>query len=48
MRRAHRNIHVVAWLLLAPIVAAGFLLALNARPDRPYEDIPSDISEEAP
>lgn len=48
MRRAHRRVHLLIWTLLAPIVAAGFLLALNTRPGRPIADIPAAFAEEAP
>lgn len=32
MRRAHRRLHLWIWVMLTPIIIAGFILALKLRP----------------
>ena len=48
MRRAHRSLHLLMWLLLAPAGIAGLALALSMRPAAPLADIPDAIATEAP
>lgn len=48
MRRAHRSVHLLLWLALAPAVAAAFLFALANRPEEPVSETPEDVVTEAP
>ena len=48
MRRAHRRLHVLLWLAVAPAAIIGLYIALNARPAEPTSDLPETIAEEAP
>lgn len=48
MRRAHRRIHLLAWLILTPAVAVGVYVALAHRPGEPRSQVPDAIVEEAP
>lgn len=48
MRRAHRSLHFLLWILLAPAVAAGVFLAMSQRPTEPFSELPDAIAEEAP
>jgi len=45
MKRAHRRIHLLAWIALAPIVAAGVFLALSNLPGQPQATLPEILSE---
>ena len=48
MKRAHRSAHRLIWLLLAPVLAAIIVIALEVRPDAPVNDaLPEALSEEA-
>lgn len=38
MRRAHRNMHVLMWLLIAPALALLLFLALSDRQSIPVND----------
>lgn len=47
MKRTHRPAHKLIWLILAPVLAAIILIALNVRPDAPVNDtLPAPLSEE--
>ena len=48
MRRAHRSMHLVLWVLLAPAVAAAAWIALSHRTDDPVVDAPDAVVSEAP
>lgn len=48
MRRAHRRVHVLVWLILAPAVAFGVYAAIAQRPGEPLTDLPDAIAEDAP
>ena len=48
MKRAHRRMHVLLWLLLAPLTLAGLALALKSRPAALVTEIPAPVAEEAP
>jgi hypothetical protein len=48
MRRAHRRIHVLVWLILAPAVALGVYAAVTQRPREPVTELPDAIAEDAP
>lgn len=48
MRRAHRQMHFLIWLALAPAVAFGVFLALSHRPGDPLTELPDAIADEAP
>jgi hypothetical protein len=41
MRRPQRRLHLVLWLLLAPLIAAGFALAMKNAPS----DTAADLAE---
>lgn len=43
MKRPHRRIHFLAWLLLAPLTLILGLIAWSQRPETPYSDIPAAI-----
>ena len=48
MKRTHRSAHRLIWLLLAPILAAIVIIALQVRPAAPVNDaLPEALSEEA-
>ncbi|MEL7028662.1 MAG: hypothetical protein AAGL49_05490 [Pseudomonadota bacterium] len=49
MRRGHRRAHLIMWIVLAPLTAAGLFLALSARKADPVEPYapPLSASEEA-
>jgi hypothetical protein len=44
MTRNHRRLHVWAWLLLGPLLIAGFLAGLFARPTSVNEQPPTTTS----
>jgi len=44
MKRPHRRIHLVAWLIIAPVAAAAGFLFWTQRPATPYtDDLPPAI-----
>ncbi|MEM6535371.1 MAG: hypothetical protein AAF613_07000 [Pseudomonadota bacterium] len=43
MKRAHRKMHLVLWLLLAPAVFAIVMLAVMYRPADPVNDLLPDL-----
>lgn len=47
MKHAHRRVHLMIWLVLAPIVLAGVALALKSRPPEPAADITAPLAAEA-
>lgn len=48
MKRAHRSVHRLAWLVLAPVFVFIIWLALAVRPDAPVnETLPAALIEEA-
>lgn len=47
MKRAHRRLHVLTWLVLAPVLAAVLWLAVTHRQLEPVnETLPSVVLEE--
>lgn len=40
MKRAHRRIHLLIWLIAGPLAAAGLGLALKYAPADPRADLP--------
>lgn len=38
MKRAHRSAHRLLWLLLAPVIAAILIIAIQVRPAEPVND----------
>lgn len=47
MKRAHRNTHRLIWIILAPVLAVLFWLALEVRPGPIVNDsLPPALSEE--
>lgn len=45
MRKAHRRIHVVTWLILAPLTLAVAIMALHAAPKNPKTNLPDVLTE---
>jgi hypothetical protein len=45
MRRAHRRLHLVIWLLLAPIALAASLYALRSAPQPQTTTLPDFIEQ---
>ena len=45
MKRPHRRIHLLAWLLIAPLTAAAAAYFLTMKPSAPVTDIPPEIVE---
>jgi len=43
MRRPHRRLHLVLWLLIAPIIGAGIFLALRHAPAEPIAEIDGSL-----
>jgi hypothetical protein len=41
MKRPYRRLHLLIWLITAPVAAAGLVLALNAVPADPRADLPA-------
>ena len=39
MRRPHRRLHLLLWMILAPMIAAGLALALLSAPADPVTDL---------
>jgi len=49
MKRPHRRMHFLFWLIAAPVVIIGAFFSWNLRPHTPYTELPpaiSDISEQ--
>lgn len=48
MKRSHRTMHRLVWLLLAPALAAIIFVALQVAPDEPVNDaLPAELLLEA-
>ncbi len=48
MKRAHRKIHLLLWLVLGPLMALTLVLALHHRPAEPVNDtLPEALSKAA-
>lgn len=48
MKRAHRTLHQIIWLVLGPVMAAILWLAVTLRPAEPVNDeLPTSLTEEA-
>lgn len=48
MKRAHRKIHFLLWLILGPVIIATLLLAVLYRPAAPVNDaLPAALVGEA-
>ena len=48
MKRAHRRLHVLIWLVLAPLIAIVLWVALQHRPAEPINDtLPEAFAGEA-
>lgn len=39
MKRPHRRIHFIIWLILTPIIIIASLLIIGMRPPQPYADL---------
>lgn len=47
MKRAHRKIHLILWIILGPVMIATLLLAVLHRPSDPVNDrLPDVLLEE--
>ena len=48
MKRSHRTVHRLLWLILVPVMAAILIVSLKARPDDPTNpELPALLIEEA-
>lgn len=48
MKRAHRKIHLAAWVILGPVMLAVLALAVLNRPSAPVNDaLPDTLIEDA-
>ena len=47
MKRRQRKMHLLIWVLLTPILAIGFVMALKERPMPPMNTVLPDILDEA-
>lgn len=45
MKRPHRRLHLLIWLIVGPAAAAGLLLALNNVPADPRSDLPAIVMD---
>ncbi len=43
MKRPHRGMHLLTWLILGPAILAVGIVAWLQRPETPYADIPDII-----
>lgn len=43
MRRPQRRLHLIMWIVIAPAIAAGLVLALRNAPADPVADLPGVI-----
>lgn len=43
MKRPHRRLHLLTWLLLAPVTALAGFWSWTQRPATPYSDLPPAI-----
>ena len=43
MKRPHRRIHLVVWLLLAPATAVAAIVAWTMRPQEAFTDLPPGV-----
>ena len=41
MKRPHRRLHLLMWLIIAPVTAIAGYLLWSARPDTPLSEIPA-------
>lgn len=39
MRRPHRRIHLIAWLVLTPVMILAWLAILRTRPPEPHTNL---------
>ena len=48
MKRAHRKIHLAAWVILGPVMLTVLALAILNRPNAPVNDVlPDALVEDA-
>ncbi len=45
MKRPHRRLHFLFWLIAAPVAIIGAFLSWNQRPQTPYSDLPAAIRD---
>jgi|GEM_PF-1723461 len=45
MKRPHRRAHFLLWLVLTPMTAVAAFAFWRLRPETPYADLPTEISE---
>lgn len=43
MKRPHRRIHFITWLILAPVTLIAGVFAWMQRPQTPYSELPDGI-----
>ncbi len=47
MKRPHRRIHVMIWLILGPLTTVTAILFWTMRPATPYTELPPSIEDTA-
>ena len=47
MKRPHRRIHFLVWLVIAPATAVAGVLFWQTRPETPYADLPAVLEADA-
>lgn len=45
MKRAHRRLHLLLWLVVGPVAAAGLVVALRHLPAEPRVDLPAAATD---
>ncbi len=45
MKRPHRRAHFLFWLIAAPVAIIGAFFAWSLRPQTPYTELPSAITD---
>ena len=43
MKRVHRRLHLIIWIVLAPMTIVVGVLCWTLRPNTPYTDLPRSI-----
>lgn len=46
MRRPHRRAHVLIWLAIIPVVVAGLVVAIDAKPKDAQSPLPASLAGE--
>ncbi len=43
MKRPHRRVHFLFWLIVTPVAIIGAVISWSQRPQIPYTDLPAAI-----